>query len=65
VSVQAQREDVVRRLLVGAHRGGGDPSALLDDCAAVGLAGFGAALPAVVEAAELAAAPRSAERVVG
>jgi hypothetical protein len=65
VSVQAQRDDVVRRLLVGAHRSGGDPSALLDACAAVGLAGFGASLPAVVESAELAAAPRSEERVVG
>jgi hypothetical protein len=65
VSVQARREDVVRQLLVGAHRSGADPSALLDDCAATGLAGFGASLPVVVEAAELAAAPRSAERVVG
>lgn len=65
MSVQAQREDVVRRLLVGAHRGGGDPNALLDDCAAVGLAGFGASLPAVVEAAALVTAPRLEERVVG
>jgi len=65
VSVQAQWDDVVRQLLVGAHRGGGDPSALLDECAAVGLAGFGAPLPAVVEVAELAAAPKVEERVVG
>ncbi len=65
MSVQARWDDVVRQLLVGAHRGDGDPGALLDECAAVGLAGFGAPLPVVVETAELVAAPRSEERIVG
>jgi hypothetical protein len=65
VSVQAQWDEAVRQLLVGAHRGGGDPSALLDECAALGLANHGAPLPVSVEATELTPAPPSTERVVG
>ncbi|MFC0070799.1 hypothetical protein ACFFQW_43900, partial [Umezawaea endophytica] len=64
MSVQAAWEDAVRSLLVGAHRGGGEPQALLDDGDAALLAAFGAALPVVVEVAGLEPAPRTKERVV-
>jgi len=65
VNVRARWEDTVRQLLVGAHRGGGAPDALLDDCAVGGPAAFGAALPVVVEVAELEPAPSTREQVVG
>ncbi|PRY46002.1 DUF5691 domain-containing protein [Umezawaea tangerina] len=65
MSVREEWDEVVRRLLVGAHRSGVEPGVLLDDCAALGVAGFGAALPVVVDVGGLAVAPRVDERVVG
>lgn len=65
MSVRQEWDEVVRQLLVGAHRGAGDPVALLDDCAALGVAAHGAPLPVVVETAELAPAPPAGDRVVG
>jgi hypothetical protein len=65
MNVQQEWDEAVRRLLVGAHRGDGDSAALLDDCAALGLAAYGAPLPITVEATELAPAPVAGEPVVG
>ena len=56
----AQRPEwskTVQDLLIGTTRGGGDPTALLSDCAALGVAAFGATLPQPATAEPLAAAP--------
>ncbi|TWP52756.1 hypothetical protein FKR81_06355 [Lentzea tibetensis] len=49
--------ETVQALLVGTNRGGGDPVRLLDDCAAFGVAAFGATVPPVVDALPIAEAP--------
>lgn len=61
----------VQDLLIGTTRGGGDPTALLSDCAALGVAAFGATLPQEATAEPLplappesAALPRPAARAV-
>ncbi|HEX7302934.1 DUF5691 domain-containing protein [Lentzea sp.] len=43
--MKADWSDTVQNLLIGTTRGGGDPAELLSDCAALGVAAFGATLP--------------------
>jgi hypothetical protein len=69
--VQAEWSQTVQELLIGTTRGGGDPAALLSDCAALGVAAFGATLPQEATAdpvppapPETAALPRPAARAV-
>ncbi|MGW4208279.1 DUF5691 domain-containing protein [Lentzea sp. NPDC004789] len=69
--MKADWSKTVQDLLIGTTRGGGDPTALLADCAALGVAAFGATLPQEVTADPLppappepAAFPRPAARAV-
>ncbi|SDH44296.1 hypothetical protein SAMN05216553_12255 [Lentzea fradiae] len=55
--MKADWSQAVQTLLIGTTRGGGDPAKLLDDCAALGVAAFGATLPPRVEADPLPPAP--------
>lgn len=57
--------EAVQALLVGTNRGGGDPRQLLDDCAAFGVASFGATVPPVVETPPIAQAPDVGDRLPG
>lgn len=59
MTLQAEWDEAVQAALVGAHRAGTTPTALLDRLAALGLAAHGAALPPPVDTAPLAAAPAS------
>ncbi|SFR16683.1 hypothetical protein SAMN04488564_104421 [Lentzea waywayandensis] len=69
--MKAEWSQTVQDLLIGTTRGGGDPAALLSDCAALGVAAFGATLPQEATAdplplapPESAALPRPAVRAV-
>jgi hypothetical protein len=69
--VKAEWSKTVQDLLIGTTRGGGSPTDLLSDCAALGVAAFGATLPQEVAAdplppapPESAALPRPAARAV-
>jgi hypothetical protein len=55
--VKAEWSKTVQDLLIGTTRGGGSPTDLLSDCAALGVAAFGAALPQEVAADPLPPAP--------
>jgi hypothetical protein len=55
--MKADWSKAVQDLLIGTTRGGGDPTALLADCAALGVAAFGATLPPEVTADPLPPAP--------
>ncbi len=69
--MKAEWSKTVQDLLIGTTRGGGDPKALLADCAALGVAAFGSTLPREASADPLplappepAAFPRPAARAV-
>jgi hypothetical protein len=69
--MKAEWSKTVQNLLIGTTRGGGSPTELLSDCAALGVAAFGATLPPEVAADPLppappepAALPRPAARAV-
>ena len=69
--MKAEWAKTVQDLLIGTTRGGGSPTDLLSDCAALGVAAFGATLPQEVAAdplppapPESAALPRPAARAV-
>ncbi|MDX8144009.1 DUF5691 domain-containing protein [Lentzea sp. BCCO 10_0061] len=69
--MKADWSKTVQDLLIGTTRGGGDPTALLADCAALGVAAFGATLPQEATAdpvplapPETADLPRPAARAV-
>ncbi|SEP65018.1 hypothetical protein SAMN05216188_10172 [Lentzea xinjiangensis] len=69
--MKAEWSKTVQDLLIGTTRGGGDPAVLLADCAALGVAAFGATLPLEAQAdplppapPETAALPRPAARAV-
>ncbi|MFC3899169.1 DUF5691 domain-containing protein [Lentzea rhizosphaerae] len=55
--MKADWSNTVQALLIGTTRGGGDPTTLLNDCAALGVAAFGATLPQEVQADPLPQAP--------
>lgn len=55
--MKADWSKTVQDLLIGTTRGGGDPTALLSDCAALGVAAFGATLPQEATADPLPLAP--------
>ncbi|USX49984.1 DUF5691 domain-containing protein [Lentzea sp. HUAS12] len=55
--MKADWSQTVQNLLIGTTRGGGDPTALLSDCAALGVAAFGATLPQEAQADPLPPAP--------
>ncbi|GGU21660.1 DUF5691 domain-containing protein [Lentzea flava] len=55
--MKAEWSKTVQDLLIGTTRGGGSPDALLADCAALGVAAFGATLPREVTAEPLPQAP--------
>ena len=55
--MKAEWSKTVQDLLIGTTRGGGDPTALLADCAALGVAAFGATLPQPITAEPLPPAP--------
>ncbi|GLZ32581.1 hypothetical protein Lesp02_47690 [Lentzea sp. NBRC 105346] len=63
--MRQQWHDTVQALLVGTNRGGGDPRQLLDDCAAFGVAAYGATVPPVVREAPIREAPASDDRLPG
>ncbi|MEU0879958.1 DUF5691 domain-containing protein [Lentzea sp. NPDC005914] len=56
-ALKAEWSKTVQALLIGTARGGGDPADLLADCAALGVAAFGAALPQEIAAEPLPPAP--------
>ncbi|MFD5824086.1 DUF5691 domain-containing protein [Lentzea sp. NPDC060358] len=56
--MKADWSATVQTLLIGTARGGGDPTALLADCAALGVAAFGATLPPEAATDPLPPAPR-------
>ncbi|MFJ8960058.1 DUF5691 domain-containing protein [Lentzea sp. NPDC102401] len=69
--MKADWSKTVQDLLIGTTRGGGDPAALLADCAALGVAAFGSTLPQEATAdpvplapPETAELPRPAARAV-
>ncbi|GAA3620337.1 hypothetical protein C8D88_101834 [Lentzea atacamensis] len=55
--MKAEWSKTVQDLLIGTTRGGGSPTDLLSDCAALGVAAFGATLPQEVSAEPLPKAP--------
>lgn len=55
--MKAEWSKTVQDLLIGTTRGGGSPTDLLADCAALGVAAFGATLPQEVNADPLPTAP--------
>ncbi|NKE55718.1 hypothetical protein FXN61_02330 [Lentzea sp. PSKA42] len=55
--MKAEWSKTVQDLLIGTTRGGGSPTDLLSDCAALGVAAFGATLPQEVQADPLPLAP--------
>lgn len=69
--MRSEWSETVQKLLIGTARGGGSPTELLSSCAALGVAAFGATLPAEVSVeplpvapAEPASLPRPAARAV-
>ncbi|WP_447005078.1 DUF5691 domain-containing protein [Saccharothrix isguenensis] len=59
MSLHSDWDEAVRAALVGAHRAGTTPTALLDRVAALGVAAHGAQLPPTVDTPLLPAAPAS------
>ncbi|MEV1117500.1 DUF5691 domain-containing protein [Actinosynnema sp. NPDC049800] len=59
MTLQAEWDEAVQAALIGAHRAGTTPTALLDRVAALGLAAHGAQLPPPVDTPPLPAAPAS------
>lgn len=55
--MKSEWSETVQKLLIGTARGGGSPTELLSSCAALGVAAFGATLPAQVSAEPFALAP--------
>ncbi|MFD4641607.1 DUF5691 domain-containing protein [Lentzea sp. NPDC058436] len=55
--MKADWSQTVQNLLIGTTRGGGDPTTLLADCAALGVAAFGATLPQEAQTDPLPPAP--------
>ncbi|GHH48992.1 DUF5691 domain-containing protein [Lentzea cavernae] len=55
--MKADWSQTVQDLLIGTTRGGGDPTTLLSDCAALGVAAFGATLPQESQTDPLPLAP--------
>ena len=59
MTLQAEWDEAVQAALIGAHRAGTTPTALLDRVAALGVAAHGAPLPPPVDTPPLPAAPAS------
>ena len=55
--MRSEWSETVQKLLIGTARGGGSPTDLLSSCAALGVAAFGATLPAEIAAPPLPLAP--------